>query len=106
MFDDSILNKSNQSWKLSIGMFISIIASIAVLYMAFNTKNYTPAQFLMMFAGCIVLMVGSIVWQAYSIRCSRCREKWFLIAIARQKSSRWLTWLLSQTQCPNCGAKE
>jgi DNA-directed RNA polymerase subunit RPC12/RpoP len=40
----------------------------------------------------------------FTIRCPACGSRWMMHA-AKQHSSRWLRWLLTLQECPDCGSR-
>jgi hypothetical protein len=49
------------------------------------------------------LLLGA--WLAFAIHCPKCNAKLFWLSIRRRSLGDWLPWLLSLTECPECGLK-
>ena len=49
------------------------------------------------------LFVGVGIAVAITIRCPKCRTRWFFYALRSQPVGQWLFWLKSFSTCPKCG---
>ena len=96
----SILEKSNQTWKL-VGGLASMAFGFAV--MIFGLAHLErPQGFTITLVG-MAVDLGAGIAAALSIRCPSCGARWLWLAVRTQEHSRWLNWLSAQAVCPRCG---
>lgn len=101
MEQDSILSCTGQAWKYHTGLLVAWL-SIIVFITAFVLFSYSQWQFeyLTMSAGAGAF-ASSII--EFTIRCPKCKSRWYLAALKKSVGSRSLIKLRTQKACPACG---
>jgi predicted RNA-binding Zn-ribbon protein involved in translation (DUF1610 family) len=96
MFDKSVIARTGQKWKLALAIAL-VIAGAATLLIGLNAKAAGIA-----ILGLPVAFAG-MLFGGLAVRCPSCGNRWVWNAMSNQGQASWLTWLASQTQCPQCG---
>ena len=75
MFNNSIITKTKQIWKLKLTFLLTIIGGVALfcgIYMI--NKDMQPGVVVPFMLGGIVLVFGSLVFGSLSVRCPKCKK--------------------------------
>jgi hypothetical protein len=102
MFDNSVIKRTGQWWKLVVA-FCTMLLGGAAIVIAFSTlgNKKTPEGFsLLMLTGVVVGLFGGFL--GVLVRCPNCHTHWVWSALKGQNAGGWLAWLLSQRNCPAC----
>ena len=103
MFDNSIITKTKQMWKLKLTFLLAIVGGLALFYGIYMiNKDGKPDVVVPFMLGGIVLALGSLVFGSLSVRCPKCKTRWLWEAISKKSSNNWLAWLMAQPVCPSC----
>lgn len=96
---DSIVYRTGQMWKmrLLLGVYLSVAILIGDLLVG------EPPWFLPVIVFAVALSGASIVVPLWSVKCPRCRARWFWLSVNKKPSVNWYKWLFSQSSCPKCG---
>lgn len=97
---ESIMENSNQSWKLVVG-FIGMFCGFFVMCFGLQRLEQ-PNAAAIVFTG-IVAGLGAAIAACLSIRCPSCHARWLWLAVRSQDHLRWVSWLSAQRVCPRCG---
>ena len=103
MFDDSVVVKTGQGWKVLIfgcGSMLSAFSLIAGVTL-FDGEETTLALCLVLIG--VVSFAGCLVFACFSIRCPHCGARWLWLAVARAGAMDWAFSLASRHVCPVCG---
>jgi uncharacterized membrane-anchored protein len=102
MFDNSIIKKTRQMWKLKLGFSLTLLGAVA-LFGGIGILNKPPtAMNAILIIGGLVVGLSSFIFLIVAIRCPHCRAPWFWQGISGHSSSNWLAWLISRAECPKC----
>ncbi len=100
-FSSGIFVRTGQVWK-AIGGFLAMLIGTGLVYYSISVFQVADRQFEILLLGTSLAAVGTVFpWLA--VRCPSCRDPWLWRAISRQPHRQWLSWLLVQEHCPNCG---
>lgn len=96
---DSIVHRTGQMWKmrLLLGVFPSGAIMVGDLLVG------EPPWFVPVIVLAVALSGASVVGPLWSLKCPRCRVRWFWLAVNKKLSVNWSRWLFSQKSCPMCG---
>lgn len=50
-----------------------------------------------------LLLLGSVFYALRRTVCPRCKRPWLQYALGEKSINGWLAWLISFTECPECG---
>ena len=89
MFNNSVISRSGQMWKLMLAVIALLVGSFAPL---------APATGITMTSGTIIAIVGYLFGMV-AIRCSSCKQMWFWEAA---KNAGLYGPLFKKNECPNC----
>ena len=102
MFDNSVIKRTGQWWKLVVGYCILLIGGATMLFARSLLGHVTAEVFaLVMVAGTVVVFFG-VCFGVVLVKCPRCHKHWVWSAMKGQNANRWVGWLLSQRNCPAC----
>ena len=98
---ESILYRTQQSWKLTVAAGGIIISGVLVTLslIRINLPPTRVSQQLGIVGGLVSLL--SFAFPLATIRCPKCGSHWLWRA-TMQKEINWRQWLLSQRVCPKC----
>lgn len=102
MFDNSIIKKTGQMWKLYLS-FILLLLGVASLFIGIKIaeiKSHSLAAFLVL--GGLIVGLSSLIFGIVSVRCPNCKAPWLWQGMSGQSPGNWLIWLMSRTACPKC----
>lgn len=99
----TLLQRTNQTWKIYLFMGLFVLGSIATLLQGFLYASLGRELAMQLALGGVVLIVGSIVWTVQNVTCPKCRHKLFFHAFRTQGFFVWFSWMLLLEQCPKCG---
>jgi hypothetical protein len=96
---DSILYRTDQSWKfrLLLGVYVAAVIVFGAQWLR-GSAWFLPVTF---FGSVVAAASLAVPW--WSIRCPRCGTRWFWLAISQKHTDNWYKWLASQSTCPVCG---
>jgi hypothetical protein len=101
--EESLLTRTGQMWKLrtlEVGAWTSLVIMAGATWFQLETKMPSRIYGAIAFLAAIIASASLIA--PYSIRCPRCRTRWFWLAINTSRS-RWHRSLKSQSLCQVCG---
>jgi hypothetical protein len=99
---DSILNRTNQAWKVRIANLIALLGT--ALFVSHFIYNRDTWQYMdLKTAGGLILLSTLYCIFSYSIKCPKCRLSWWWHAIKSSLGSGEFKKLFTQKECPNCG---
>jgi len=102
MFDNSIIKKTGQMWKLNLAFMLTILGAASLFY-GINIADAQPDSLAVSLVLCgIIVALASLIFGIVSIRCPNCKTPWLWQGISGKSSNQWLIWLLSRTECPKC----
>lgn len=102
MFDNSIIKKSGQMWKLQLSFILIVIGGISLLFGIKMTNTQPDSISISLVFGGIIVSLASLIFGIVSVRCPICKAPWLWLGISGKSSGEWLSWLLSRTECPKC----
>jgi hypothetical protein len=102
----TLLQRTDQSWKIYLFMGLLVLGSLATLLQGFFYAPLGRELAMQIALGGMALLIGSFVWAGQSITCPKCQLKLLYHAIRNQKFLNWFSWLLEQETCPRCGYGE
>jgi hypothetical protein len=98
----SALQRSGQTWKLWI-ISVGVLIGFVVIVFAQVFRNALPEKLFpieMTFAAFVIAF--TFCFTVLSIRCPRCRARWYWLAISKGASTTWIDRITLST-CPICG---
>ncbi len=102
MFGDSIISKTGQMWKLMLSFALLLAGWLALAWgVSVGDSEYDPLVVSFVVGGMTTAILG-LLFAIVSIRCPKCRKRWFWQAVNGQASGNWLSWILSRSECPKC----
>ena len=104
--DVTLLQRSDQTWKIYLFMALFVLGSLATLLQGFLYPSLGRELAMQIALGGIFMIVGSFIWAGQSVACPKCALKLFYHAFRHQGFFRWFSWLLEQETCPKCGYGE
>ena len=103
MLEKSYLRSSGQLWKLWLGLTLAVLGWISIPLELAGYMGPGDAGSLLIVAGVSVAVCG-FVWASISIRCPKCKARLLWRAVRKQSHKTWLVSLVTDSECPNCGA--
>ena len=95
MFEDSLLTKTAQTWKVLLSSATVICGGIVMLTGIFR-ESALPG-----IGGFLIATVGfSLLCTA--VKCPSCNARWAWIALSTQGVGKWFDWLIRLNECPKC----
>ncbi len=99
---DSILNRTNQAWKVRIANLFALLGTaLFVSHFIYNRDTWQHMD-LKTVGGLILLSTLYFIF-SYSIKCPKCRLSWWWRAIKSSLGSGEFKKLFTQKECPSCG---
>ena len=102
MFENSIIAKTGQMWKLLLGILVvgggAVIMFWGIASLS-RTEGFAPVPFI--FSGMLLVVIG-FGFIALAVRCPRCGARWCLRSMSQKDAGIWFAWLMAQTNCPWC----
>ncbi len=96
MFDQSVVRRSGQWWKLTTG-FAGVVVAGGVLIYGISRGHFASIL-------CGIALVAMAMFATFTaVRCPRCRDRWVWRAVRTRDANAWLPWLLVLRACPICG---
>ena len=93
--------RSGQVWKAVAGLVAIVTGTGLIYWTSFRFQVYDRSLTVLLF-GTILAAAGTILpW--FAVRCPNCRDPWLWRAMSRSPHRYWLSRLLVQEHCPNCG---
>ena len=102
MFDNSIVKKTRQMWKLNLSFILLLLGSASVFWGIRTAETKTNYLTVILIIGGLIISLSSLIFVIVSVRCPNCKAPWFWQGISGQSPSNWLIWLLARTECPKC----
>ena len=102
MFDNSIVKKTGQMWKLKLAFLLLLIGGASLFYGLRIMTTKPDALVASLIFGGIVVGIASLIFGCLSVRCPNCKAPWLWQGISGQSSGNWLIWLMSRAECPKC----
>jgi hypothetical protein len=101
---DSILARSGQAWKFKLSMLFVLLGGAGMAVSRAMPPSESIVGLVASLAGVAAGLLGGLVFPSLSIRCPRCRARWFWMAISSKRHDEWFLWLLDARACPACEA--
>ncbi len=79
-----------------LGGYVALVIVIAAEWFR-ETRWFAPLVYL-----AAVIAAVSIGVPAFSLRCPKCRARWFWLAISQKHAEGWYKWLTTRLTCPVC----
>jgi len=89
MFDESVIGKTGQMWKLVVSIAALLVGSFGPFF---------PAIGLSWTTGTVLAIVG-YCFGVVLILCPRCNSRWFWVALMRAELYKPL---MTRPECPSC----
>lgn len=102
MLQKSFLKSSGQLWKLWLSLALVVLGWLSIP-LALGGYVDQDSGALLILAG-VFVAVCATVWASISIKCPACKARLLWRAISKESHKTWLVSLLSQSECPHCGA--
>lgn len=97
MFDNSLIKRSGQFWKLSVSLALSIAGGITIFVALTNVDRLVAAAFTLIAVSGVALGVGGLVAGCLLVKCPQCGEKLLLMSIKGKSVVDWLPlWVRSE----------
>ena len=100
MFEDSVIRKTGQLWKMYLFFWGVVIGGLVMFYGLANLGN-AEIGFALSLSG-MGVGIFSFIFGCVSIRCPKCNARWLWQGVSGKSSKEWLHWLLSHSECPKC----
>jgi len=101
---DSILVRSGQAWKFKLSMFFVLLGVAGMAVSHGMARSESDIWRVVNLASVAAGFLGGFLFPSLSIRCPKCRERWFVMAISSKRHDEWFLWLLDAKVCPSCEA--
>jgi len=92
MENESIIMRTNQNWKLCVGLLIVLIGGAIMLFGSLTFPENSARANLLLPLGSLVIFIGGGL-ACYSVRCPKCHTSWVWYAISKKQASQWISWL-------------
>ncbi len=103
MFDDSIIVRSGQVWKMLILVSGSIVSAISLFCgLALLGERSTALSLFLVLLG-IGIFTASAVFACVSIRCPYCGTRWVWLGVTQGDAADWISTLVARRTCRACG---
>jgi hypothetical protein len=99
----SLLQRSNQQWKVWLFAALLVLGSAACLFQGFLYEPLGREAAMQIAVGGMGLVIGSFLWAGGAVKCPKCELKIFWHAIKKEGFLSWFAWLLQVESCPQCG---
>lgn len=100
MFNNSLIKKSGQIWKIYI-FFISILSNSVFLIFYLTNNNLSLYETYFLLLGIAVGCLGNL-YAILFIRCPHCGTHLPQYYMGKENVNRWLISLLNCKECPVC----
>ena len=104
MFEKSFLKSNGQLWKVWLSITLAVFALVCVLVVLGGDAGDNPGGSMLIVVIGLVLAVGGFIWACISVRCPACKARLLWMAVSKQSHKTWLISLITQNECPSCGA--
>ena len=101
--DVSLLQRTNQLWKIYVFGGALILGCAATLLQGFLYEPLGKEAAMKIAVAGMALVIGSFIWAGLNIRCPKCQLKVFFHALRHKGFLSWFAWLLQAEDCPQCG---
>jgi hypothetical protein len=102
MFDQSLIKRSGQMWKLALGGSLLAAGAGLVLLSAAGVQSSNDSRFVLtLFSGFALFFLSSVVLVLF-VRCPRCHAKLAWRAVAEGSALNVAGRLLTMVRCPRC----
>lgn len=88
MFQDSVIRKSGQWWKIHVSFWGEVIGVLVMFYGLANLENKETA--LVFSLSGMGIGIFSIIYGWVSIRCPKCKAPWLWLGVSGKSSNEWL----------------
>ena len=102
MFDQSLINRSGQMWKLALGGGLLAAGAGLVLLSAAGFQSSDDSRFFLTLFSGFALFFLSFVSLIMLVRCPRCQTKLAWRVIAKGSAFNVAGSLLTMVRCPVC----
>lgn len=102
MFDNSVVKKTGQIWKLIVLFSMLMVGSISLFCGIYLMKDLPQATAMTLVLGGIIVSFASLGLGVLTLRCPHCKSRWLWHAFSTQDHRDWLFWLMSKATCPKC----
>ena len=102
----SLLQRSNQLWKIYVFGGALVLGCAATLLQGFLYEPLGKEVAMKIAVAGMALVIGSFIWTGLNIRCPKCQLKIFFYALKHKGFLAWFSWLLQAEECPQCGQVE
>jgi hypothetical protein len=99
----SLLERSNQRWKLYLFITLMGLGAILTLFQGLLYEPIGKDLTVKLAIAAMVLIAATLVWAFRSIACPACEQRLLAYAITKVGLGTWFVWLLEQEKCPKCG---
>lgn len=100
MYEESIIRKTGQRWKLGMA-FGGLLIGGVIMFSGLSLLASNQAAVFAVLGG-IGFGVAGFVYGCTAIRCPNCGARWVWLGVSGKSSGQWLNWLLNQSSCPKC----
>jgi predicted membrane channel-forming protein YqfA (hemolysin III family) len=104
MFEKSFLKSAGQLWKVWLSIALAVVAWVCVLVVLGGYVGDDPGRSMLIVVTGLFLAVGGFIWACRTVRCPACKARLLWMAASKQSHKTWLISLITQSQCPSCGA--
>jgi hypothetical protein len=104
MFENSFLKSAGQLWKVWLSIALAVFASVCVLVVVKGYVGDDPGRSMLVVVTARLLAVSGFIWACISVRCPACKARLLWMAVSKQSHKTWLISLITQSECPSCGA--
>jgi hypothetical protein len=82
---------------------VAMAFGLAACVSSAGLLNYGYRSGFILFAVGATLLLVSPIYAIRHVTCPRCNISWVQYAMGQKHVSSWLAWLISFTECPECG---
>jgi|SRR6185437_2013727 len=98
-----LLAATGQYGPLKLCGILSALGFAAVTVASFLLYHGHNGRGLILFAIGGALVLGALFYALRRTRCPVCRTPWLQYALGAKSLNSWLIWLVTFTECPECG---
>ena len=103
MFQNSVLVRTSQLWKVQGAIFAVLVGGVALVYgIASDTGEGAGLRWIV--AG-LLLVLGGLAFACVGVSCPKCGARWVWMAVSQRSASAYGTWLAALSHCPKCDAR-
>lgn len=103
MFENSVLARTGQLWKVQVGICAVLVGGVALFY-GIVSDTEGGGGLLWIVAG-LLLVLGGLAFGCVGVSCPQCGARWVWMAVSQRNVSAYGTWLGSLSSCPMCDAR-